>query len=198
MQLVRSFSFCVVKFLLQAMEDRLIGGLDLAVGLRVSNGNKLRSAAQVNAPGNIVALISCLNRIRHENSALQTHLGLRFFDSGNDQVLYFAKSTFDGSNIILVAISLDPHRPQEAHLEIPYDLLPPLNDTTATRRGEPQMHGENQMHVEELLRGQSLVWRGARQHWYFDPDELPLAIWRVIPPDNTHAHEVDAQWGYGI
>ena len=29
------------------MEDRLIGGLDLAVGLRVSNSNKLRSAAQV-------------------------------------------------------------------------------------------------------------------------------------------------------
>ena len=135
-----------------------------------------------NAPGNIIPLISSLNRIRHENAALQTHLGLRFLASGNDQVLYFAKATFDRSNIILVAISLDPHHPQEAQLEIPFDFISHNNDT-------------HELHVEELLRGQQLVWRGERQHWYFDPSELPLGIWRVVLSEKEFDLEHSAHGG---
>lgn len=125
-----------------------------------------------NAPGNIIPLITSLNRIRRENAALQTHLGLRFLASGNDQILYFMKATFDMSNIILVAISLDPHHPQEAYLEIPKIISA----------------GADGFHVEELLRGQHLTWRGDWQHWYFDPHELPLGIWRVtLPPSEREA-----------
>src|SRR5262249_31895890 len=51
-----------------------------------------------NAPGNIVAEISRLNHIRRENPALQTHHGLRFYNFGNDQMLYFGKATPDKSN----------------------------------------------------------------------------------------------------
>ncbi len=139
-----------------------------------------------NTPGNIIPLISCLNRIRHDNPALQTHLGLQFLASGNDQVLYFLKATHDRSNIILVAISLDPHHPQEAHLEVPLKFL-----AESHRR---DTHGQliadqpplDELNVEELLRGQHLVWRGAWQHWYFDPHELPLGIWRVTLP-NRHS-----------
>lgn len=145
-----------------------------------------------NAPGNIIALITRLNRIRRENAALQTHLGLRFLDSGNDQVLYFAKTTFDHSNIILVAISLDPHHPQEAYLEIPFDLL-----ATAIERGvsHHEMRSEklslDALPVEELLRDQHLTWHGARQHWYFDPNELPLGIWRVSVPERDRSQQRD-------
>ena len=139
-----------------------------------------------NAPGNIIPLISCLNRIRHENPALQTHLGLQFLASGNDQVLYFVKSTFDCSNIILVAISLDPHHPQEAHLEVPLKLLTEGNRRDAHGLLIGNQFPLDELHVEELLRGQHLVWRGAWQHWYFDPNELPLGIWRITLPD-SHA-----------
>ena len=138
-----------------------------------------------NAPGNIIALISRLNHIRHDNAALQTHLGLRFFSSGNDQVLYFAKTTFDLSNSILVAISLDPLQPQHAQLEIPYDFL-----------GAASGEAERELHVEELLREQKLVWRGTRQHWYFDPNELPLAIWRVIANAPTPTVAIDTAPGH--
>ena len=119
------------------------------------------------APGNIVAEISRLNFIRKENPALHTHLGVRFHTFQNDQVLYFAKSTLDLSNFLLIAISLDPHHAQEGHFEVPLHEF-----------GLPD-HGA--LDVEELARGGRFTWHGKWQHWRFVPNELPYAIWRVRP-----------------
>jgi len=47
MQFIRRLSLCVIKFLLQAIEDRLVGRLGLAVGLGVSNGSEPSLVAQV-------------------------------------------------------------------------------------------------------------------------------------------------------
>ncbi|HEY0914476.1 MAG TPA: alpha-1,4-glucan--maltose-1-phosphate maltosyltransferase [Solimonas sp.] len=119
------------------------------------------------APGNIIAEITRLNRIRRENPALQTHLGVKFYNAFNDQVLYFGKATADRSNFILCAISLDPHRVQETQFEVPL-----------WEFGLPD-HGV--LDVEELMRGSRFSWFGKMQHWRFIPQELPFAIWRVRP-----------------
>ncbi len=68
--------------------------------------------------GNIIAEIAQLNRIRRQNPALHTHLGLKVYNAWNDNILYFGKRSEDGSNFILVAVSLDPHNAQEAHFRI--------------------------------------------------------------------------------
>ena len=47
MQFIRPLSLSVIKFLLQAIENGLVGPLDLAVCLGVSNGGELGLAAQV-------------------------------------------------------------------------------------------------------------------------------------------------------
>lgn len=117
------------------------------------------------APGNIITEISRLNQIRKDNSALQTHLNIRFYESGNDQVVYFGK--FTHNNFILVAISLDPRSGQEAWLEIP--------------RHEFGLTGADTLVAKELMRDLTLTWQSDRQHWYFDPGELPFAIWRIRP-----------------
>src|SRR5205085_5496159 len=44
------------------------------------------------APGNIAAEIAKLNRIRRAHPALQSHLGLSFYNSSNDQVLAYGKA----------------------------------------------------------------------------------------------------------
>ena len=44
------------------------------------------------APGNIIAEISKLNRIRKANPALQSHLGLRFYPAHNDQVILYGQA----------------------------------------------------------------------------------------------------------
>jgi starch synthase (maltosyl-transferring) len=119
-----------------------------------------------NAPGNIVADISRLNFIRRENPALHSHLGIRFYPAWNDSVLYYGKATPDLSNFILVAVSLDPHQPQQTHFEVPL-----------WEFGLPD-HGA--LEVEELMGGGRFTWRGKVQHWWFGL-ERPFAVWRIRP-----------------
>jgi len=119
-------------------------------------------------PGNIVSEITALNRIRRQNPALQTHRGVSFLLARNDAILYYEKATADRANVVLVAVSLDPHHAQETQLEVPL--------------WEFGLGDAGELEVEELMRGIPLHWKGKRQHWYFDPREIPFAIWRVQRP----------------
>ena len=117
-------------------------------------------------PGNIVAEITRLNRIRHANPALHSHLGLTFYNAFNDSILYYGKATPDRRNTVLVAVNLDPHRPQEADIEIPL-----------WEWGLPD-HGA--LAAEDLMTGREFTWHGKIQHIRLDPAQ-PFAIWRVRP-----------------
>jgi starch synthase (maltosyl-transferring) len=117
------------------------------------------------APGNIIAEIAQLNRIRRQNPALQTHLGVEFFQCYNDNILYFGKRTADRSNYVLVAVSLDPHNVQEAHFELPLWELG-LDDNAAT-------------YGEDLMTGHRWTWYGKNQFMRIDPGYQPFGIWRI-------------------
>ncbi len=119
------------------------------------------------APGNIVPEITALNRIRRAHPALQTHLGVTFYPAFNEQVLLYGKRTPGGRDMILVAVSLDPHGAQEAAIEVPlweWDL--PDNESLA---------------ATDLVRGHRFVWTGKQQRIRLDPADLPFAIWQVAP-----------------
>src|ERR1700731_725915 len=55
------------------------------------------------APGNITAEITKLNRIRKSHSALQSHLGVKFYSAHHDQILFYGKLSADRAEMILVA-----------------------------------------------------------------------------------------------
>ena len=114
--------------------------------------------------GNIVAEITALNRLRRENPALQSHLNVRFHTAHNDMVLYYEKSTFDRSNVLLIAVSLDPAGVQEADFEVPLWEWGHRDDGT--------------VEAADLLSGQAVTWHGKMQHVRLTPDR-PYAIWRV-------------------
>ncbi|MNM06261.1 Alpha-1,4-glucan:maltose-1-phosphate maltosyltransferase 2 [compost metagenome] len=116
-------------------------------------------------PGNIIAEIAQLNRIRRQNRALQTHLGVAFFNCWNDNILYFAKRTPERDNYILVAVSLDPHNAQEAHFELPLWELG-LDDNAETQG-------------EDLMNGHRWSWYGKTQWMRIEPWHLPFGIWRI-------------------
>ena len=116
-------------------------------------------------PGNIIAEIAQLNRIRRQNRALQTHLGVAFFNCWNDNILYFAKRTPERDNYILVAISLDPHNAQEAHFELPLWELG-LDDDADTLG-------------EDLMNGHRWTWHGKTQWMRIEPWHQPFGIWRI-------------------
>jgi starch synthase (maltosyl-transferring) len=123
-------------------------------------------------PGNIIHEITTLNRIRKENPALQSHLGIRFLNASDDNILYFVKSTAPvsstepfGDNVILVAINLDPHAAHEASIELPLWEL-----------GLPD---DGALELDDLIAGGRLTWHGKFQNIRLDPFVFPYAIWRV-------------------
>ena len=117
------------------------------------------------APGNIIAEIAQLNRIRRQNPALHTHLGLKVYNAWNDNILYFGKRSADGRNFILVAVSLDPHNVQEANFELPLWEMGLPDDATT--------------HGEDLMSGHRWEWYGKYQFMRIDPAYQPFGIWRI-------------------
>ncbi|MET0427718.1 MAG: maltotransferase domain-containing protein [Microvirga sp.] len=120
-------------------------------------------------PGHIITEVTILNRIRRDNPALHSHLGISFLPAFNDNILFFEKATPGRENVLLVAVSLDPHHVQEADVELPL-----------WKFGLPD-HGS--LEVEDLVRRQRFTWTGKSQHIRCDPGELPFSIWRVAAKD---------------
>ncbi|NVF13273.1 alpha-1,4-glucan--maltose-1-phosphate maltosyltransferase [Vreelandella maris] len=119
------------------------------------------------APGNIIYEIAQLNRIRRENPALHSHLGLTFHAVHNDRLLLFAKRTEQSDEAILVAVNLDPFEPQEGAFELPMALF--------------KLPDEAALHVEDLMSGRQWTWHGKWQSMRLDPAVMPFAIWRLRP-----------------
>jgi starch synthase (maltosyl-transferring) len=122
------------------------------------------------APGNIVADITLLNRLRRAHPALQTHLNTRFQPAYNDNIIYYAKPEPDGTGMILVMVNLDPHHAQEANFELPlWEFGIPDDGTIA---------------VHDLVGGYRFDWHGKTQWIRLDPSE-PYRIWRIAPGDTA-------------
>jgi starch synthase (maltosyl-transferring) len=119
------------------------------------------------SPGNIIPEISRLNRIRKSHPALQSHLGLRFYQAYSDQVMLYGKPLPARDDIILVAISLDPFHSHEVTIEVPL--------------WEWSLPDSASVHVRDLMRDTTFVWHGKSQLIRLDPAEFPFAIWRVGP-----------------
>ena len=131
------------------------------------SGKSPTEPCDLNAPGDIVAEIAQLNRIRRQNPALHSHLGLRLYNAWNDHLLYFGKRTADGSNFVLVVINLDPHNAQEAHFELPLWEMGLADDAPTAG--------------EDLMTGHRWTWYGKHQWTRLDPSQQPFGIWRIKP-----------------
>ena len=123
------------------------------------------------APGNIVAEISMLNHIRRAQPALQSHLGVSFYPALNDQILLYGKRAPGARDMVLVAVSLDPHNVQEAAVEIPL--------------WEWGLPDDAALSATDLVRGHQFVWTGKNQRIRLDPGDLPFAIWQIAPPGDV-------------
>jgi starch synthase (maltosyl-transferring) len=120
-----------------------------------------------NAPGNIIAEITKLNEIRKSHRALQSHLGVSFYPALNDNILFYGKRAPGDRDMILVAVSLDPHAAQSAAIEVPL--------------WEFGLPDDGRLAVEDLMYGTRFVWTGKHQTIDLDPARLPFSIWRVAP-----------------
>ena len=117
-------------------------------------------------PGNIKGEIALLNRIRRENPALHSHLGLQLLTAWNDNIMFFEKTSAGRENALLIAVNLDPYNAHEANVEIPLWSWN-LPDHAA-------------LNLEDLIGGNRFTLTGKVQRIRLDPHNgLPFSIWRV-------------------
>ncbi len=115
-------------------------------------------------PGNIKEFVALLNRIRNNNPALHELPNVQFLPADNDQILFYAKSTADRSNVLLVAVNLDPWQWHECTVTVPPSVV-------GTAPGQTYR-------VIDLLTGSGYTW-GERNYVRLDPQAQPAHIMRV-------------------
>ena len=119
----------------------------------------------MNAPGNIIPEITRLNRIRRSHPALQSHLGIRFHEVNNDQILFYSRHSEEGDSIVLVAVSLDPHHRQTGVLKL------------ARREWGLEDHAPLPLH--DLFEDTRFTLQGHDQHITLTPDR-PFVLWAIV------------------
>jgi starch synthase (maltosyl-transferring) len=110
-------------------------------------------------------LIARVNQIRATNPALHRNRRLRFYTVDNEEIICFAKYTEDCSNVIIVAVNLDPHHTQSGWVDLP------LAELGLDPAKPFQMH--------DLLTDARYLWNGPRNYLSLNPTSVPAHIFRV-------------------
>ncbi len=117
------------------------------------------------APGNIKAFISLLNKARRENPALHLYDNLVFHHTDHGQVMCYSRATPDLSNRLLFVVSLDAHAPVETMVHLNLEAL-------GLSEGRSFV-------VHDLLHGSRYTWAGAANFVALRPDGVSLHVFRV-------------------
>ncbi len=113
-------------------------------------------------PGNIKDYIAKINEIRRTNRALHSTKNLRLLESTDDNVFFYGKWTEDKSNVVLVAVNLDPFHAHETNVSVPLS--------------EIGVEPDRPFAVLDLLTRKEFNWKGESNYVRLDPAEEPAHI----------------------
>ena len=119
-------------------------------------------------PGSLAPWITHLNHVRRRHPAFSRLRNLRFQHSDNPAMLAYAKVSDDGSDVVLVAVNLDPDRVQETTLGLDLGALGLTADQPFEARDE--------------MTGQTFTWQGAHPYVRLDPATEPGHVLHLRPP----------------
>ncbi len=120
---------------------------------------------EIDRPDSLKDFIALVNRIRRENTALQSNSNLHFHQVDNDQLICFSKHNDDFSNTVLVVVNLDPYHTHSGWMEISPDVI------RFERKQPYQMH--------DLLSGARFLWYEQRNFVELNPSVCPAHIFAV-------------------
>ena len=116
-------------------------------------------------PDSLWPLIARVNRIRRDNSALQSDRDLVFCPIDNEQLLAYLKHDRGAGNIVLTVVNLDPHNTQSGWLSLDLEKL--------------GLAADQPYQVHDLLSDQRYQWRGPRNFVMLDPRRIPAHVFRI-------------------
>ena len=108
-------------------------------------------------------LITLVNRIRHENAALQTTNNLTFCTVSDDAIMAYLK--ISGNNRLLIVVNTDAYNRRAGTVQVPIWQLGIEPDQAYT--------------VYDLLTGAYYNWQGEWNYVELDPYALPMHLFRL-------------------
>jgi starch synthase (maltosyl-transferring) len=109
--------------------------------------------------------IARVNAIRRDNPALHANDRLRFYQTDNEHIIFYGKSTPDLSNVILIVVNLDPHHVQSGWVRVPL--------------GELGLRPDEPYQVHDLLTEAHYLWNGEWNFVRLDPNAAIAHILRL-------------------
>ena len=116
-------------------------------------------------PNSLRDLITHVNAIRRAHPALQRNSGLAFHPVDNPQLIAYSKVSADGSDMIFVAVNLDPRTSQAGWVNVDVEKL--------------HLGTDESYQVHDLLTDATYVWHGSRNFVQLNPTVLPAHIFQV-------------------
>jgi starch synthase (maltosyl-transferring) len=116
-------------------------------------------------PSSLKEFIARVNRIRRENTPLQSDHNVSFHAVDNDMIVAYSKTNERGTESVLIVANVDPHYTQAGWVTIDLRSLGLPADTA--------------FQMDDLLSGARYLWRGARNFVSLDPQHSPAHIFRV-------------------
>jgi starch synthase (maltosyl-transferring) len=114
---------------------------------------------------NLRYIIARINRIRRENLALQTTWNLEFFETDNDNLLCFGKTSEEGDNTLIIVANMDPFHTQSGWVRVPIERL--------------SVGAKQSYMVHDLIGDDKYIWEGERNYVEINPKVMPGAIYQV-------------------
>jgi starch synthase (maltosyl-transferring) len=115
--------------------------------------------------GNLKDFVARINKIRKENPALHDTWNVQFYEADNDYIMCYCKADEELSNIIIVAVNLDPYHTQGGWVKIPVSEL-------GVDPHQPYL-------VHDLLSDDKFIWHGEKNYIQIDPNIVPAHIFKV-------------------
>lgn len=116
-----------------------------------------------NKTNRLTYLIELVNRVRHENAALQKTNNITFCQVNDDAIMAYLKTA--GSNRLLIVVNTDAYNRRAGIVQVPIWQLGIGPDQSYT--------------VHDLLTGAYYTWQGERNYVELDPYVLPMHLFRI-------------------
>ncbi len=117
------------------------------------------------SPDSLRDLMRRINRIRHDNPALQTDLHLDFHPVDNHQLICYSKQSDDKKNLVVVVVNLDSNHTESGWVDLPL--------------AELGIAADRPYQVHDLLGDGRYLWDGPRNYVELNPHVLPAHVFQI-------------------
>ena len=116
-------------------------------------------------PEALGSLIATVNRIRRENTALQSDGSLRFHSTDNERLLCYSKRDAASGNLVVMVVNLGLQGVESGFVDLQLDEL--------------GLSADRPYQLFDLLSGASFTWSGSRNFVELDPARWPAHVLRI-------------------